>query len=108
MKMLKNHYLQIFLFILLVFIAGCQKTSLDVSSLYTPTSTDVTANATLQELQQGRTLFINNCNRCHGLYSPDDFSASQWISILGTMAPRTGMSSSETLLVAKYVTRGKQ
>lgn len=92
---------------IMVFYAGCQKSNGGVTSLYTPTSADVTSTATLQELQQGRTLYINNCNSCHGLYSPDDYSSAQWKSILNSMAPRTGMSSPEISLVTKYITRGE-
>lgn len=108
MKILRYRYLQILSVVVLVFIAGCKKSSLDISRLYTPTSADVTTNATLPELLQGRTLYINNCSTCHALASPDDYSASQWKGILGTMAPRTGLSSSEVLLVTKYVSKGKQ
>jgi mono/diheme cytochrome c family protein len=108
MKMLKCRYLQILTIVLLVFIAGCKKNSIDISRLYTPTSADVTATTTLPELQQGRALYINNCSTCHALASPDDYSLSQWKGILGAMAPRTGMSSSEVLLVTKYVSKGKQ
>jgi hypothetical protein len=104
----KNIRLIIFLFAgLIVLNLGCKKSSPDGSSLYTPTSADVTATATLTELQQGRTLYINNCNSCHSLYSPDDYSSTQWKSIISNMGPRTGMSSSDILLVTKYVTRGK-
>jgi hypothetical protein len=94
----------------LVLISGlalaCSKNS--TGNLYTPTSADVTANATLSELQDGRTLYINNCGRCHNLYSPDDYSVSGWKSILSNMSPRTGMNSSQVTLVSKYVTRGIQ
>jgi len=74
--------------------------------LYTPTSADATTTATLADLQQGRTLYINNCNSCHSLYSPDSYTASQWKSIMSNMGPKTNMSSSQILLVTKYVTRG--
>lgn len=89
-----------------VLIWGCTKTTADTSSLYTPTSSDVTATATLQQLQQGRTLYINNCNACHALYSPDSFTPSQWKSILSAMAPRTSMGTADIQLVTKYVTKG--
>jgi cytochrome c5 len=89
-----------------VLIWGCTKTTADTSSLYTPTSSDVTATATLQQLQQGRTLYLNNCNACHSLYSPDSFTPSQWKSILSAMAPRTSLNSADILLVTKYVTKG--
>lgn len=90
-----------------VFTISCSKSNSAGTSLYTPTSADVTSTATLQDLQQGRTLYINNCNSCHDLYSPDDYSSTQWKSIISIMGPRTGMSASEILEVTKYVSRGK-
>jgi hypothetical protein len=90
---------------LLLAASACSKDN-NTGSLYTPGSADVTATATLEELQQGRILYIDNCGSCHHLYSPDDFSASRWRNIISDMAPKTGMSSSETALVTKYVTRG--
>ena len=94
---------------LLVF-TNCSKpkNSSTVSSLYTPTTTDVTPNATLAELQSGRTLYIANCGTCHNLYSPDAYSTSQWKTILSNMTPKTSLNSSDVLLVTKYVCRGKQ
>lgn len=89
-------------------LTSCTKVSNSTGDLYTPTSADATANATLQEMQQGRTLYINNCDNCHGLYSPDNFTASQWKnSIMPSMGPKTSMNSTEKSLVTKYVTRGK-
>ena len=76
-------------------------------SIYIPTVSDVTVTATLTELKEGRTLYVNNCGACHGLYSPDSFSSSSWSNILSNMAPRTGLSSADAELVLKYVTRGK-
>ena len=93
---------------LFIIIAGCTKKNTDTASLYVPTSADITVNATLSDLQQGRDLFINNCGQCHGLYSPDNYSPAQWKVVLGSMAPRTSLSSSQILLVTKYVSRGKQ
>lgn len=104
--MKKFYYLQILLVITLILTGGCTKKGGDTSSLYTPSSEDITANATLEQLQQGRALYIENCNSCHGLYNPDSNSPSQWRSILSSMAPRTGMSSSDVQLVTKYLTRG--
>jgi hypothetical protein len=96
---------------LLIFVLGvfasCSKTD-STSNLYTPTTADTTANATLAELQQGRTLYISNCGKCHSLHSPDDYSVSSWKSIMSRMAPNTSMNSSQVLLVTKYVCKGKQ
>ena len=108
MKTEKSLLLSLFTLAIVVLIWGCTKSSTDTSSLYTPTTSDVTAKATLQELQQGRTLYINNCNACHALYSPDSFTPAQWKSILSTMAPKTSMGTADIQLVTKYVSRGNQ
>jgi hypothetical protein len=98
------------LFVLLAaFWGGCKKDStVGSGSLYTPTAANVTANATLEELQQGRTLYINYCGNCHGLYNPESYTPMQWKSIMNNMGPKTGMSNSDLLLVTKYVCMGKQ
>jgi hypothetical protein len=108
MKRTNYFFLAVSLIAILGFTGSCKKIATDSSSLYSPTAANVTAKATLTELQQGRTLFINNCGNCHGLYSPDAFSVAQWKSVLGIMAPRTAMNTSQVLLVTKYVCRGNQ
>lgn len=108
MKDLKT-YLIVLLAFGALFIGGCAKNSVapSSSSLYVPTQDDATANATLQELQEGRQLYIDNCGRCHGLHNPDEYTPSQWSSILSSMVPRTSLSSSQADLVKAYVTRGQ-
>ncbi len=88
-----------------VLLISCSKTS-GSSGAYVPTAADATANATLAQLQQGRSLFVSNCQACHNLPNPDDYTSSGWSSILNSMAPRTSLSTSEETLVYKYVTRG--
>ena len=107
MKAIKYCYILVLSFTLLVIIGGCNKSDVGISSLYTPAISDVTPAATLLELQQGRAFYINNCNSCHALYSPDDYTVTQWGNIIGSMGPKTGMSASEIQLVTKYLTRGK-
>jgi len=96
----------LFLAVLSGIIISCSKTP-DTSSLYVPSYADTTATATLAELQEGRALYVNNCATCHQLYSPDNFTPTQWQGIMASMAPRTGMNSDEVTLVTKYVTRGQ-
>jgi mono/diheme cytochrome c family protein len=93
---------------LTVLLAACSKNlTTNTDSLYAPTAADVTASATLADLQAGRELFINNCGRCHNLYSPDSYAASNWKTIVPGMASRAGLSSAQSSQITKYVTRGK-
>jgi mono/diheme cytochrome c family protein len=107
MKKLNWHYILSLSGALMIFISGCSKSNNSGSSLYTPASSDVTPTATLIDLQQGRTLYMNNCNACHGLYSPDDYTPGQWKSIISIMGSRTGLPASDIALITKYVSRGQ-
>jgi mono/diheme cytochrome c family protein len=107
MRIRKFIFLQVMLVAAMILAGSCTKNGGgDTSSLYVPASGDATANATLQELTQGRALYISNCNACHQLYNPDSYTPTQWRSIVSSMGPRTSMSSSEIQLVTKYLTRG--
>lgn len=94
-----------------ILLASCSNnegiTTTGGNNLYVPTASDTTATASLADLTAGRTLYMNNCNRCHQLHSPDEFSANRWDGILSVMAPRTSMTSDEVALVGKYLKRGK-
>jgi hypothetical protein len=89
-------------------ILGCSKSlTNNTDALYVPTAADATSTATLADLQAGRTVFINNCGKCHNYYSPDSYAAANWKSIVPIMASRAALSATETSQVTKYVTRGK-
>ena len=92
--------------LVLLFIPGCAKDNAPYMP-YTPTAADTTATASLKDLQQGRTLYINSCGACHGLPARDSYSVQDWNAILHNMVARTRLSASEAELVAKYVSRGK-
>lgn len=108
MKKHQLNTLSVLFFVLAVAMVSCTKEASTTSdSLYVPSNSDVTASATLADLQQGRTLYISKCADCHSLYLPESFTASQWRSILPTMTPRTNLTSAQVQLVTKYVTKGK-
>jgi len=92
----------------MVVLMSCSKSlNTNTDSLYVPTAANVTSSATLSDLQAGRAIFINSCGRCHSLYSPDNFSAANWKTIVPNMASRAGLSATETAQVTKYVARGQ-
>jgi hypothetical protein len=108
-KMKNNFYSLIILSLLTVLVWNCTKDStVSSDSLYIPKTSDITANATLQELQQGRELYISYCNSCHGLYLPEKYTPTKWKSTMTSMGPKTGLSSSDLLLITKYLCKGMQ
>jgi len=107
---LNNEFCYVFFLLILIITSGsCKKDStVSEDALYFPTVTDITANATLQELQQGRELYISYCNRCHGYYLPESYTPTEWKNTLNSMGPKAGVSSSDLSLVTKYLCKGKQ
>jgi hypothetical protein len=85
---------------LIVLLIGCSKTlNTSADSFYVPTAADATSSATLADLQAGRSIYINNCGRCHTLYPIVNVPSS----VIPTMASRAGLSSTETTQVTKYI-----
>lgn len=92
-----------------ILISSCSSNdpaSSDLSNLYVPAASDTTATASIDDLTQGRDLYINNCNACHQLYAPDRYSVSDWKGIIKQMSPKTNMTSNEVELVTKYLCKG--
>lgn len=106
MKTQKWNFVWAISFGLLVLLSGCNSANVNTSSLYVPSNADVTSTATLEDLQQGRDLYINHCGACHQLYTPETYNTAQWQSIVSNMAPRTNLTSTQTKLVLKYLTKG--
>jgi hypothetical protein len=105
-RMKKNLFGLLSFIFLLIFCNACNKDNLSLDNLYVPSASDVTTNATLEDLQKGRSLYINSCGACHNIPSPDSYSVNDWHSILSSMVPKTNLSTANAALVNKYVTRG--
>lgn len=106
---MNKFYFFLILFAFPALLGSCEKDStVSEDSLYMPSITDITPNATLQELQQGRELYISYCNRCHGFYLPESYNPTEWKNIMSSMAPKANLSSSDSLLITKYLCKGKQ
>ena len=52
-----------------------------------PTPLDAKGDeAVLNELRDGRTLYVNKCSGCHGLYSVERFSDREWTANVQKMS----------------------
>ena len=75
------------------------------SQLYVPTAKNVNKvePATLAELQQGHDLYVNNCGKCHKLYSPGSQSNLEWKRALEVMIPKAKLDSKQSYLIYSYL-----
>ncbi|MFN5621006.1 MAG: hypothetical protein ACK478_06880 [Flavobacteriales bacterium] len=59
--------------------------------------------ATLATLNQGKTLYEDNCGKCHGLKSPSAYNEEQWGKHVKRMAPKARIDKPTEDLILQYV-----
>ena len=55
------------------------------------------------ELMEGKTLYENNCNKCHELYDTKAFSAEKWKPIVEDMRKKADLSEADGMKIFNYV-----
>lgn len=60
------------------------------------------------EITEGKMLYESNCNKCHDLFEPKRFTASQWSPIVYRMQKEAGISDADREKIYKYLTANSQ
>ena len=55
-------------------------------------------------LAEGKSLYENNCAKCHDLYKPTDFNAEQWKPIMLSMQKKANISDEQREKIYSYLT----
>ena len=99
------------LVVILFFTAACERQTMPaitsrkadppkkITSPYAPEGT-VAADTV-----QGKQVFSNQCNRCHGLPDIKAYSEERWENILLRMLPRAGVDKVNAVHVRAYILR---
>lgn len=61
------------------------------------------ARALTPELMEGKTLYENNCGKCHDLYDTKAFSAEKWKPIVEDMRKKARLSEADGMKIFNYV-----
>ena len=85
------------LLVFLLILTGC------ATSLYIPDQSVVTADASLEELNEGRKLYIENCSSCHILYAPGKYKREEWQVQADEMQERSHINLQQKNLILKYL-----
>lgn len=56
------------------------------------------------ELAEGKSLYENNCAKCHNLYDAKDFSAEEWKPIVARMQKKAHLEDLQGQKIYNYVT----
>ena len=77
-------------------------------SLYQPSvELAVKTGHFLDELQQGRQLYVDRCGSCHQLHLPKEFSETIWRNNLDSMKIKAKITDREKQLILDYLISGK-
>jgi mono/diheme cytochrome c family protein len=91
--------------VLALFIWGCASKK-TVETITNPTNVPaVVTNAVVGVALplDGKGLYENNCGKCHGLYNPKDFTATQWQPILVKMQNYAHLDDAQMAGISDYI-----
>ena len=89
----------------LLFLAACaaKKTTASLTDADAARASAKYPGASLATLQQGKTLYEENCGTCHGLKSPSAYNEEQWGKHVKRMAPKAKIDKATEGLILQYV-----
>ena len=64
---------------------------------------------TLEQYQSGRSLYETNCNKCHGLKTPKNYSEEEWAKLVPAMSKKandkkgSNLTDEDQMLIYQYV-----
>lgn len=61
------------------------------------------ASSTSENVAKGKTLYENNCGKCHRLFSPSEETAENWEPILKRMQKKARLEDADMGLVHDYI-----
>ncbi len=60
------------------------------------------------ELEEGKSIYENTCNKCHDLYAPNDFTKEEWVPIMKSMQIKAKIDNEQTAKIYNYIVSGLQ
>jgi len=87
--------------VLLIAIWSCSHKTTPAKTETSTTTTPIVTPA--GDAVAGKSTYVANCGRCHGLKDPGQFTAAQWVPIVNSMAPRAKLTDDEKANVLAYV-----
>lgn len=93
------------LVVLAALIYSCASKSSIPTKEVTKVEPTVTATTVMTaELVEGKTLYENNCAKCHDLYNTKEFSAEEWKPIVIRMQKKAHLDDIQGQKIYNYVT----
>lgn len=86
----------------LLLLASCGATA---KNLYLPLEANAAkTDVSVQDLVNGRDLYLNECNECHKLNQPKKYTSGEWTKILKKMQEKAEITDAQRELIFSYLT----
>ena len=64
---------------------------------------EVKRKYTEQQMAEGKTIWQNNCNKCHKLFEPESRDVAKWEAVLPSMVKRAHLTDAQGGMVRAYI-----
>lgn len=99
-KLIAIGVLSAFVFVM----ANCSpKVAKQVTTGPVPTAIDIKNNFSAEQLDQGKMIWQNSCNRCHKLFAPESRTPESWNNVLKVMITKANLNKEDATLVRAYL-----
>ncbi|OXA76616.1 Dihaem cytochrome c [Flavobacterium aquidurense] len=89
---------------LLAVSCGTKKTASTPATPATPAVTETAKAVELTpELAAGKSMYENNCAKCHKLYEPKKFTQEEWAPILVRMQKKAHLDDTQMASITSYI-----
>jgi len=97
----KQKYILSLLLFCISFLIACS------SALYKPNQDNISKGANLEELIQGRKIYVKKCSSCHSLVLPEKHNTEEWKIWLDKMQQKSNINAKEKASILKYLLKGQ-
>ena len=87
--------------ITVVLMSACSVKLMDLTQTDAERGSAKFKGATLETLNQGKSIFQENCNECHGLKRPSSRTEERWNKIVPTMVKKLNLKMGKEVIDAK-------
>jgi cytochrome c5 len=64
---------------------------------------EIKSKYNVSQLEEGKVIFTDHCNKCHGYYQPETRTIAKWERVLPRMSVKSKLNEEESAKVRAYV-----
>ncbi|MBK6516761.1 MAG: hypothetical protein IPM79_21160 [Polyangiaceae bacterium] len=82
---------------------GCVSPIPNPGAAHVNAASTVYPGTTVEELREGRSLYVAKCAGCHQLYLPSHLAPARWPASVSEMRERAAISEAHEKMISKYL-----